>query len=215
MSDPAWLDRLAHDLRGPLGPIQTAAELLGMDALGADQQRELIEMIRRQSRVLARMIDELADWTSIERGRLLGPRETCDLDWLLETAAAALGQERAARIVLPQSQPQAVLLHAEPRRLVQAFATMLSVRLEQQPEAPLRMALALPGDGMVQIRFGDPIDMRGHEPPPLGAASSTPDGLGLSTVIAAAIVTAHQGTATWEGPAQARTLVCSLPLVRG
>lgn len=215
MSDPAWLDRLAHDLRGPLGPIQTAAELLGMDALGADQQRELIEMIRRQSRVLARMIDELADWTSIERGRLLGPRETSDLDWLLETAAAALGKERAARIVLPQSQPQAVLLDADPRRLVQAFATMLSVRLEQQSEAPLRVALELPGDGMVQIRFGDPIDMRGHEPPPLGTASSTPDGLGLSTVIAAAIVTAHQGTATWEGPAQARTLVCSLPLARG
>ena len=33
MSDPALLDRLAHDLRGPLGPIQTAAELLGMEAL--------------------------------------------------------------------------------------------------------------------------------------------------------------------------------------
>lgn len=215
MSDPAWLDRLAHDLRGPLGPIQTAAELLGMDALGADQQRELIEMIRRQSRVLARMIDELADWTSIERGRLLGPRETSDLDWLLETAAAALGKERAARIVLPQSQPQAVLLDADPRRLVQAFATMLRVRLEQQSEAPLRVALELPGDGMVQIRFGDPIDMRGHEPPPFGAAAPRSDGLGLSTVIAAAIVAAHRGTIAWEGLAQTRTLVCSLPLVRG
>lgn len=211
MSDAAWLDRLAHDLRGPLGPIQTAAELLGMDAVGADQQRELIEMIRRQSRVLAQMIDELADWASIERGRLLGPREPSDLDWLLETAAATLGRERAARIVLPATQ-RAMPVDADARRLVQAFATLLAACMQRQPAGPLHIALEHTDDGRLHIRFGESADPAGNDPPPFGIATPGSDGLGLSPAIAAAIIAGHQGWVAWQGPAQARTLVCSLPL---
>ena len=213
MSESAWLDRLAHDLRGPLGPIQTAAELLGMDTLGQDQQRELIEMIRRQSRVLARMIDELADWSSMERGRLLGPRDASDLDWLLHTAAASLGKERATRIVLP-SLPHPLLLQADARRLLQAFATLSALRLDQQADAPLHIAVEQIGDGSVRIRFGDAIDATDRTLPSFDVATPGNDSLGLSAVIAAAIIAAHQGSIAWEGPVPARTLACRLPLAQ-
>lgn len=213
MSGSAWLDRLAHDLRGPLGPIQTAAELLGMDTLGQDKQRELIEMIRRQSRVLAHMIDELADWSSMERGRLLGPREASDLDWLLHTAAAALGKERATRIVLPSS-PRPLQLQADARRLLQAFATLFALRLDQQADAPLRIAVEQIGDDSVRIRFGDAIDATDRTLPSFDVAAPGNDSLGLSPVIAAAIITAHEGSVAWEGPIQARSLVCSMPLTQ-
>ena len=42
MSPPVpWLDRLAHDLRGPLMPLQTAAYLLRSGHLEPERQQEL------------------------------------------------------------------------------------------------------------------------------------------------------------------------------
>src|SRR3546814_13244690 len=50
MSDePAWLDRLAHDLRGPLAPLQTASYLLQRDALDPARRTELRELLDRQT----------------------------------------------------------------------------------------------------------------------------------------------------------------------
>ena len=56
---PAWLDRLAHDLRGPLAPLQTASYLLQRDDLDPARRTELLVLLERQTQRLARMLDEL------------------------------------------------------------------------------------------------------------------------------------------------------------
>ena len=72
-----WLDRLAHDLRGPLTPLQTAAYLLRSGQVEGERQQELFVLIERQTQVLVRMIEELSDWTRVSQDRLLGRREPC------------------------------------------------------------------------------------------------------------------------------------------
>ena len=47
-----WLDRLAHDLRGPLTPLQTAAYLLRSGQVTPERQQELFALIERQTRQL-------------------------------------------------------------------------------------------------------------------------------------------------------------------
>ena len=47
------LERLAHDLRGPLAPLQTAAYLLRNGQLDDTRQLELYDLIERQTRRLA------------------------------------------------------------------------------------------------------------------------------------------------------------------
>ena len=42
--DYAWLDRLAHDLRGPLAPLQTASYLLQRDDLD-ETRRKIYAML--------------------------------------------------------------------------------------------------------------------------------------------------------------------------
>ncbi|HEY9400556.1 MAG TPA: histidine kinase dimerization/phospho-acceptor domain-containing protein, partial [Luteimonas sp.] len=64
-----WLDRLAHDLRGPLTPLQTAAYLLRSGQVEGERQQELFVLIERQTQVLVRMIEELSDWTRVSQDR--------------------------------------------------------------------------------------------------------------------------------------------------
>lgn len=85
----AWLGRLVHDLRGPLAPLQTAIYLLRRDDLDPEKRAELIAMLDRQTRRLARMLDELDDWTRTARQPMPGRGERCDLASLLEYALAS------------------------------------------------------------------------------------------------------------------------------
>ncbi|CAH2602046.1 Histidine kinase [Rhodovastum atsumiense] len=62
----------AHDLRSPLGIIQSYAEFLESEASEALDagQRELVSTIRTASRFMLRLIDDLLDVSRIESGRL-------------------------------------------------------------------------------------------------------------------------------------------------
>ena len=83
-----WLDRVAHDLRGPLMPLQTACYLLRSGQLEPERQQELFVLVERQTQRLARMIDELDDWSRATRHTLLGAREACEPALLLDNAIA-------------------------------------------------------------------------------------------------------------------------------
>ena len=88
------LERLAHDLRGPLAPLQTAAYLLRGGQLDDAKRGELHELIERQVRRLGGMIDELDDWLRAGQDRLLGTTTRVEPVALLEVAMSAAGLGR-------------------------------------------------------------------------------------------------------------------------
>lgn len=220
MSDLSWLDRLAHDLRGPLAPLQTAAQLLSLPDLPAAQRDELAAIIVRQTEALTGMIQELADWTSLQRGNPLGARAPCDLGYLLATARSSLDADSRALVVIHA--PDAPLeMHADAHRLVQAFATLIRLRLgDGQPlaltlqPAGAEACIAF-GEGIV---FGEGIGATVAIAQALERALVAPSpesgGLGLSVPIAVAMVAAHGGRVQWQGDAHQRRLLCHLPLTR-
>src|SRR5690606_18459517 len=84
-----FLGRLAHDLRGPLAPLQTATYLLRTGELDDARREELHQLLDRQSRRLGGMIDELDDWLRASQGRLLGTTTRTEPVALLEVAMTA------------------------------------------------------------------------------------------------------------------------------
>ena len=80
-----WFNRLAHDLRSPLSSLQTAAYLLRTDPGGATA-KELSDIVVRQSQRMARMIDELDDWSRAQQGRLVDRGERLELGGILDMA---------------------------------------------------------------------------------------------------------------------------------
>src|SRR5262245_5096716 len=74
-----FLAVLGHELRNPLGIISTVAELMHKRTAANTELEELRDIITRQVRQMARLLDELLDISRIARGQIRLKKEPCDL----------------------------------------------------------------------------------------------------------------------------------------
>jgi signal transduction histidine kinase len=152
-----FLATLAHELRNPLAPIQSAlnARRLGSDGHAAGA--ELQGVIERQMRHLVRLVDDLLDVSRITRDRLDLRREPVDLADVVAVAREsvqplldAVGQR--LELDLP---PVALPLDADPHRLAQVFANLLSNASKFSDEGGLvRLSAEVEGN-LVRVRVRD------------------------------------------------------------
>ena len=216
MSDPLpWLGRLAHDLRGPLMPLQTASYLLRSGQLEPERQQELFVLVERQTQRLARMIDELDDWSRASQHTLLGAREPCEPALLLDNAigGARLGSNVAPTIVDDTGECH---VDGDPSRLTQLLRTLLEYASRSRP-VQVSMEIL---DARVRI---DVIDAGATtDSAQLAALLEQPmpephdEGLGLRLLVAHAIAEAHDGTLHADAaPGGGLRLRCELPLAMG
>jgi signal transduction histidine kinase len=208
-----WLNRLAHDLRGPLMPLQTASYLLRSGHLEPERQQELFVLVERQTQRLVRMIDELDDWSRASQHMLLGTREACEPALLLDNAVggARFGNNNAPPAIVDDTGETRV--DGDPSRLTQLLRTLLEYAARSRP-VQVRMRIA---DAHVQI---DVIDAGAapdsaqlatllHEPMP----EPYDEGLGLRLLVARAIAEAHDGTLQADAaPGGGLRLRCELPI---
>ncbi|HSR64490.1 MAG TPA: histidine kinase dimerization/phospho-acceptor domain-containing protein [Xanthomonadaceae bacterium] len=203
-----WLDRVAHDLRGPLMPLQTAAYLLRSGQLDAARQQELVEVIERQTRQLSRMIDELGDWMRAGQQRLLGHRESCMPALLLDYAATGAGLPPA----IIEDRSDGAEVPGDAQRLTQLLRILLGYA-STQGGVP-RVRIAREGKG---VRI-DVAATRAPDAPPATTLLDGPQahafdgGLGLQLLLARAIAAAHGGTLQATDEGEDVRLRCELPL---
>lgn len=210
MSNPApWLDRIAHDLRGPLSPVQTAIGLLRMGELEPARQRELLDMIDRQTRVLGRMIGELDDWSRASQGTLIGTRLPCSAAAILDNALAAIAADAPALRIVDDSGDAVV--DGDEWRLCQLLGILIEYMQARGTDGTLTMRRE--GDALrIEVRMTMDGELRQSllsEPAP----EPHDGGLGLRLPIARAIAEAHGGSLIAEqGGDGVVTLHCTLPL---
>ena len=81
-----FLAMLAHELRNPLSPIFTAAEVLARTASEEPHAKAAIATIKRQATQLTRLVDDLLDISRITQGRIELKRETLELSSVITQA---------------------------------------------------------------------------------------------------------------------------------
>jgi signal transduction histidine kinase/CheY-like chemotaxis protein len=92
----AFLARMSHDLRSPLGVVLGAAQLLATgDA--TEEQRESLEGIFNSGQLVLRLIDDVLDYSKLRAGRFVLAPRVVDLWALLEEAASTLKSSASAR----------------------------------------------------------------------------------------------------------------------
>ncbi|HET9762105.1 MAG TPA: histidine kinase dimerization/phospho-acceptor domain-containing protein [Casimicrobiaceae bacterium] len=74
-----FIAMLDHELRNPLAPIRTVAEVLRRTAGSNETTVELCAMLERQVRQMNRLIDDLLDVSRITTGKIRFRRERVDL----------------------------------------------------------------------------------------------------------------------------------------
>ncbi|QSX79103.1 sensor histidine kinase [Agrilutibacter solisilvae] len=193
MSHADWFGRVAHDLRNPLAPLQTAAYLLRCGDIGAEEQARMLEVVERQGVRLAAMIDELADGLRAEYGRLLGPMTETDVGTL--AVLAANGNDAAPVQQPDESAP--LRMRADDSRLIQMLRTLRELRLSPDEVLPAPLIVERQGATVrLERHLACPPELLAHPARLLEAplpARLCEDGLGLQLPIAAAIAQAHGG----------------------
>ena len=216
---------LAHELRNPLAPIRNAVELLALIQplpAAASSARDIID---RQSRHLARLVDDLLDMGRITRGRLQLQRQRVALAAVVEHAVETLRPaiEHKGQVLDVRLPEAPVSLHADPARLAQVLVNLLDNASKYSPEGG-HIALSVDvgsADIVVQIRDNG-IGISAGDLPRLfetfarvGPASGQQrTGLGIGLALTRRLVEMHGGTieAESDGPGRGSTMTVRLPL---
>ena len=137
-----FLQDAAHELKTPLAVIDATSSAI-LDGVYTPERRH-IETIRDQSRVLARIVDDLRTISLAEGGHLHLERRQLDLRAMLESVAAGFEARAAGNsIKLLVEGPQGIVVEADPDRLRQVVGALVDNALRHTPEGgSVRMTVA-------------------------------------------------------------------------
>ena len=206
-----FLAVLGHELRNPLAPVRNALEVLRMSGGTDPQMLRMHEIMDRQVKHLARLVDDLLDVSRITRGRVELRRETTELATLVAGAAEGLQtffQERGHRleVSLPESP---IVLDVDPLRMEQVLANLLSNAAKYTPPGGT-ISLSVEKEGseaLVRVRdngIGIPAEMIERVFDLFAQADRLPDtvhqGLGIGLTLVRRLVELHDGRVVARSP---------------
>jgi two-component system CheB/CheR fusion protein len=127
-----FLAMLAHELRNPLAPLSNALHLL---RLGGVERDRFLEMADRQVRLLARLVDDLLDVSRITQGKIALRKEPVLVEDVIAQAveSARVEIDSRAQSLTVSLPPRPLQIEADPARLAQVFANLLSNAAKYTP----------------------------------------------------------------------------------
>jgi signal transduction histidine kinase len=147
-----FLAMLAHELRNPLAPIRNSLHILQLHMPEDESLRRPLEVIDRQSRQLAGLVDDLLDVSRITRGRINLRLQTLELapivDQAVETSRPLLEARRHYfHIQLPD---EPIYVRADSTRLAQVILNLLNNAAKYTDEGGyIRLSVERSGDEVV------------------------------------------------------------------
>lgn len=220
-----FLAMLAHELRNPLAPISAAAELLRRHPGDELRVRRSSEIVSRQVRHMAELINDLLDASRVTRGLVEIERRTEDLKQIVAGAVEQvrpLVESRRHRLTVDLMAGPAPV-SGDRKRLVQVVANLLDNAAKYTPEGgELSVTLAADGDELalrvadngigispaLQPRVFD-LFVQGERAPDRGQG-----GLGIGLALARSLVRLHGGRLTLESAGTGRGSRFTLRLPR-
>jgi PAS domain S-box-containing protein len=221
-----FLAMLAHELRNPLAPIASAADMLRIAYGGEARIKQVSDIVARQVAHMRRLVDDLLDVSRVTRGLVTVARKPLDLrrvlDEAVEQSRPLVDTRRHTLSVAPAS--GALTVDGDHTRLVQIVANLLTNAAKYTPEGG-RIEVQLDAhEDQAVLRVHDNGSGIGPDLLPVvfdlfTQGSRTLDraqgGLGLGLALVRKLVELHGGnvTAASPGPGQGSTFTVKLPLL--
>jgi PAS domain S-box-containing protein len=130
-----FLAMLAHELRNPLAPINSAADLLSAVQLNPDRVRETAKIISRQVSHITKLVDDLLDVSRVTRGLVTLRVEVVDINQIVAEAieqVQALAEAKHHQLNYRQ-QDIPIYVRGDRTRLVQVVANLLNNAIRYTP----------------------------------------------------------------------------------
>ena len=138
-----FLVMLAHELRNPLAPISTAAEIIRLARLDEARLKQTSEVILRQVRHMTDLIDDLLDVSRVTRGLIVINKSLRDIKSIVATAVEQVHPliEKRQHHLSMELAPESSCLWVDEKRMVQVLVNILS-----------NAAKYTPSGGQIQLR---------------------------------------------------------------
>jgi PAS domain S-box-containing protein len=161
-----FLAMLAHELRNPLAPLQSALEILEMGVADSNMLDWAREVMERQVDHIVRLVDGLLDVSRMMQGRIELHKQQVDLSGIVARAvemAQPLIDSRGHKLTVSVA-PGPIWIEADAVRLVQVITNLLNNAAKYSPTpGPIWLTARREGtDAIVRIRdegMGIPADM--------------------------------------------------------
>ncbi len=220
-----FLAMLSHELRTPLNAVLGYTRMLREGQLGPDRRERAIETIERNANLLAQLVGDVLDVSSIVTGKVRLNMTSCDLTTLVQAATDVVRPSADAkgiqlRIDAPQTPVRAT---CDGERMQQVFWNLLSNAVKFTPSGRVSIALQNSG-GRAKVTVTDTgVGIPAKSLPFVfqrfwqgETAAHRVGGLGLGLALARHFVELHGGTiqAASEGEGKGATFTVTFPLVR-
>ena len=131
-----FLATLSHELRNPLAPIRTAAQILRSSTLKSDELQQAQAIIARQVAHMSSLLDDLLDVSRITRGSFQLKKEYVDLGGVIDAAVEAAQPiiDRREHTLTVERPETPTVLEADPVRLTQILTNLLTNAAKYTPK---------------------------------------------------------------------------------
>ena len=218
-----FLTTLSHELRTPLNAIAGWSELLARRAGQDDTVARAVDVITRNVRLQATLINDLLDTSAIIAGKVA--LECKPFDAAALVANVALSQKPAAEqkgVTLECRAPDPALINGDERRLNQVITNLVSNAIKfTDAGGRVLLQAALEGDSLLVTVSDSGCGMAPQSLPHAferlrqedDSTSRRKGGMGLGLAIAASLVKLHGGSieADSAGPGQGSRFTVRLP----
>jgi two-component system CheB/CheR fusion protein len=219
-----FLAILSHELRNPLAAVLNSARLL--ERAGANERvREQAQgAIGRQSRQMARLLDDLLDVSRITRNKIEIRKQVLDLGTAVRESCELVrpliaAREHLLRVDLP---PQPVYVDGDPARVQQIAINLLTNAAKYTPSGGTIALTVRSADGTAELLVCDtgpgiPSEMRDKVFDLFfqleSAVGSSDGGMGVGLTLVRSLVQLHGGTiAIDDAPGGGTAFRVRLPL---
>jgi signal transduction histidine kinase len=222
----AFLAMVAHELRNPLVPIRTAAELLARAQLDDTMLPRLHVIIMRQVRHMSRLIDDLLDGSRAGTGTFRLQSSAVEmaqiLDLAVETCRPAMeSRQQHLSVQMPQGP---LVVNGDAMRLAQVFSNLLDNASKYTPRGgSISLTSSVHGDALAITVSDNGIGITAEALPRIfelfvqdeRARVLHSGGLGIGLAVVRDLVEAHGGSVIGRsaGTDQGSEFVVKLPLV--
>ena len=218
-----FLGMLSHELRNPLQAIHSSLWLLDR-AGGEERPRKALDILRRQTEHLTRLVNDLLDVARVTAGRMPLVPQPLNIAEAVRKAVNAL--DAAGRLDDHRVEVEAVpvWLRADPVRLEQILSNLVSNAVKYTPQGGrVRITVGHDGDdALVRVRddgMGIPPELlpRVFEAFTQGrrGIDRSEGGLGVGLALVQRLARLHGGSveASSDGPGRGAEFVLRLPMI--
>ncbi len=195
-----FLDALSHELRTPLTAMLGWVTLLRRHDLSAAQMNRGLDVLERNTRLQARLLDDLLELTRLRSGAAAFERRTVDIVAVVRDALMSAAAEAGAKSIQTHVafDPRGGGVVGDPARLRQLVASVMSTAIAETPTGgDIAVMLTRPTEAAVSltVRSGRSAlpPATAIEPRASVGGDRAAGGLGVALILARRLVELHEG----------------------